>query len=115
MAKPVLILTPGAWLSPQIFNLLISKLTALEYCCLALPLQAVIQNPVVEDLQPYIDAVRSAMLKEFDSGNEIMMVAHSWSGIIVSGALVGLSKVEREKEGKSGGVVKLAFIYSFIP
>lgn len=44
-----------------------------------------------------------------------MRVAHSWSGIIVSGALDGLSKGQREKEGKKGGVVKLAFLCSFVP
>ena len=32
------------------------------------------------------------------------MVAHIWSGIIVSGALDGLAKAERAKEGKRDGV-----------
>jgi hypothetical protein len=31
------------------------------------------------------------------------------------GALVGLSKTEREKEGKKGGVVKLGYLCAFIP
>ena len=44
-----------------------------------------------------------------------MMVAHSWSGIVASGVLDGLSKGQREKEGKKGEVVKLAFLCSFVP
>ena len=33
----------------------------------------------------------------------------------MSAALDGLSKVERGKEGKKGGVVKLAYISAFVP
>ncbi|KAI9743528.1 MAG: hypothetical protein M1818_002842 [Claussenomyces sp. TS43310] len=115
MSKPVLIFTPGAWHSPEVFGIVISKLTALGYRCIALPLLAVGQKPAVRDLQPDIAAVREAVLRESDAGNDVMMVAHSWSGIVVADALEGLSKAEREKNGGKGGVVKLAFMCAFVP
>jgi hypothetical protein len=115
MSKPTLIFLPGAWHSPEIFNAVILKLSAHGYKSTALPLQAVIQKPAVKDLQPDIDALRSAVLKEADAGNDVMVVGHSWSSIIVCGALEGLSKEERKKGGKEGGVVKQAFLTGFIP
>jgi len=44
-----------------------------------------------------------------------MVVGHSWGGLIVCGGLEGLSKQERSKAGKKGGVVKLAFLAAFVP
>jgi hypothetical protein len=75
----------------------------------------VIQKPAVKDLQPDIDALRSAVLKKADAGNDVMVVGHSWSCIVVCGGLEGLSKEERKKEGKEGAVVKLAFLTGFVP
>jgi hypothetical protein len=54
-------------------------------------------------------------LKEADAGNDVMVIGHSWSSIIVCGGLEGLSKEERKKQGMEGGVVKLAFLTGFVP
>jgi surfactin synthase thioesterase subunit len=115
MSKPSLIFLPGAWHSPEVFDTLISKLSAHGYTFKALPLQAVIQNPAVKDLQPDINALRSAVLKEADAGNDVMVIGHSWGSIIVCGGLEGLSKEGRMKQGMEGGVVKLAFLTGFVP
>ena len=115
MSKPSLIFLPGAWHSPEIYDTIITKLNSYGYKSTALPLQAVIQKPAVNDLQPDINALRTAVLKEADAGNDVMVVGHSWGGLIVCGALEGLSKQERAKEGKTGGVVKLGFLAAFVP
>ena len=54
-------------------------------------------------------------MKESDAGNDIVVVGHSWGGIVVTGALDGLGKVQREQEGKSGGVFKIAYLCAFAP
>jgi surfactin synthase thioesterase subunit len=77
MSKPSLIFLPGACHSPEVFDTLISKLSAHSYTSKALPLQAVIQKPAVNDLQPDIDALQSAVLKEADAGNDVMVIGHS--------------------------------------
>jgi hypothetical protein len=43
-------------------------------------------------------------LKKADEGHDIVVVGHSWSGIIV-----------RAKEGKKSGVIHLAFVCTFVP
>ena len=113
-AKPVLIFTPGAWHTPEFFSEVFSKLEPLGYKCIGYPLLAAGHEPPVKDLQPDTDAVHKLVEKESDAGYDVVMVAHSWSGIIVSGALDGLSKVEREEAGLQGGVVRIAYISAFV-
>ncbi|KAJ5681902.1 alpha/beta-hydrolase [Penicillium maclennaniae] len=87
MSKPTFIFAPGAWYPPTAFNPLIEKLD--DYTCHTVAFPSIQQSTTVQDLQPDIDSVRT----------------------IVN----GLSKTEREKKGKKGGVVKLVFIAAFIP
>ena len=115
MAHPTLIFSPGAWHSPEVFEDVISKLKPHGYKCIALPLCAVVNKPAAVDLQPDIAAIRKAVISEIEAENDVVMIAHSWSGIFVSGALENLGKAQRENEGKKGGVVKLAFISAFLP
>jgi hypothetical protein len=68
----------------------------------------------VTSLDEDIAAVRSAVLTEVDAGKDVIVNAHSWAGIPVNSALDGLSKADREAEGKPGGVVKLTFVTSFV-
>lgn len=113
--KPVIIFTPGAWHTPEFFSEVFSKLEPLGYKCIGQSLLAVGHEPAVKDLQPDIDAIHKLVSDETDAGNDVVMVAHSWSGIIVSGALDGLGKAERQKEGKKGGVIRIAYISAFVP
>ncbi|KAK2746616.1 hypothetical protein FQN55_005604 [Onygenales sp. PD_40] len=115
MAKPTLIFTPGAWHSPECFGAVISKLEPLGYKCIGVSLKAVGHEPPVQTLQPDIDGLNAAVLDELQQGNDVMVVPHSWSGTVVTGALEGLGKADRERAGEKNGVVKLAYIAAFMP
>lgn len=99
MSKPTLVLIPGAWHSPEIYNGIISKLSVHGYRCLTVSLLAVGHEPAVPDLQPDIDNVHAVVLGEVGQGRDVVVVAHSWGGIVAGASLEGLSKVEREREG----------------
>lgn len=113
MSKPTFVLAPGAWYPPTAFNPLIEKLG--DYTCHTVAFPSIQQSTTVQDLQPDIDIVRTLVANEADAGKDVIVVLHSWAGLPVCSALDGLSKTEREKEGKTGGVVKLVFIAAFIP
>ena len=66
-------------------------------------------------LEPDIAALRAAVLKEVEEGPDAVVVGHSWSGIIVTGAMSGLGKRARKNEGEKGGVIRLAFMCAFVP
>ncbi|OJJ50753.1 hypothetical protein ASPZODRAFT_137895 [Penicilliopsis zonata CBS 506.65] len=115
MSKPTLIFTPGAWYPPTAFDPLIDRLRPHGYPCQTVAFPSIQQATVVTSLQPDIDAVRDAVEPAADAGQDVVVVAHSWSGMPVCSALDGLSKTERERNGKPGGVVKLVFISAFVP
>ncbi|KAA8647711.1 hypothetical protein EYZ11_000174 [Aspergillus tanneri] len=115
MAKPALIFAPGAWYPPTAFNPIIEKLTPHGYTCDTVAFPSIQQKPAVQDLHQDIDAVRSLVETKADAGKDVIVVSHSWSGLPVNSALDGLSKAEREQDGKAGGVIRLVFISAFIP
>lgn len=115
MSKPTLIFIPGAWHTPEAFKIIITRLSTHGYKCIPVSSLAAGHEPAVPDLQPDIDNVHRLVQDEVDNGHDVVVVAHSWSGIVASGALDGLSISEREKNGMNGGVVKLAYICAFIP
>ncbi|KAA8648627.1 uncharacterized protein ATNIH1004_004512 [Aspergillus tanneri] len=90
MAISTLILAPSAWYPPTAFNPIIEKLNPHGYVCHSIVFPSIQQTPAVEDLQPDRRRPNPA-------------------------PLAGPSKTDREKEGKTGGVVRLVFVTAFIP
>lgn len=114
MSKPQIVLIPGAWHTPECFELIIPKLEAAGYTVHSRQLPAVGNENPPEDLSQDIEAVRELVTKAIGSGNDVVVVPHSWSGIVVGSALTGYSKKEREAKGEKGGVVKGAYMCSFM-
>lgn len=115
MAKPTIVFAPGAWYPPTVFDGMTKKLNEHGYNCHTIAFPSIQQATTVQDLQPDIAAVRSIVEPEVNTGREVIIVSHSWSGLPVASALDGLGRIEREQEGLTGGVVKLVFIAAFIP
>ncbi|MBE7181472.1 MAG: hypothetical protein INR71_09735 [Terriglobus roseus] len=59
--------------------------------------------------------IHSELEKLADSGYDVLVNAHSYGGIPTSEALRGLSKAEREKAGKAGGVVRISYTAALTP
>lgn len=111
---PTIVFVPGAWHGPEFFGPVISILEPLGYKCVTVSMPAVGRTKPVDSLDEDIAVVRTAVMKELDAGLDVIMHAHSWAGIPVNSALDGLSKPERERDGKKGAVVKLTFVSSFV-
>lgn len=113
MSRPVIVFTHGAWHSPEYFDQVITLLEPLGYKCVRVSLPSVGRLPATTSLDEDITVIRDAVLAELDGGNDVVLHAHSWGGLPTCSALDGLSKAEREIEGKHG-VVKLTFVASFV-
>ena len=50
-----------------------------------------------------------------DAGKSIVMVTHSYGGIVGSESTKGLGKSEREAASKPGGITRLLYITSLVP
>jgi pimeloyl-ACP methyl ester carboxylesterase len=114
--KPTLIIVHGAWHRPSHFELLISGLESYGYKVLAPALPSVDRIPhhVCPDSTEDIAAVRAAILPEIEGGNQVILVPHSYGGIPASGAVEGLDRQTRQRDGKSGGVIAIAALTSFV-
>ena len=65
----------------------------------------------------YDDAavIRQVAAKLADEGKDVVLVGHSYGGVPATEAIKGISKAEREKEGKKGGVVRVAYMTCLVP
>jgi hypothetical protein len=111
---PTIVFVPGACHTPEFFGPVISILEPLGYKCVTVSMPAVGKTKPVDSLDEDIAAIRTVVLKELDAGLDVIMNVHSWGGIPTNSALDGLSKAEREKDGKTGAVVKMTFVASFV-
>jgi hypothetical protein len=50
-----------------------------------------------------------------DEGKDVILVGHSYGGVPVTQSAKGLGTKERQKQGKTGGIVNLAYITSLVP
>ena len=50
-----------------------------------------------------------------DAGKSIVMVTHSYGGIVGTESTKSLAKTEREVAGKVGGIIRLLYITSLVP
>lgn len=50
-----------------------------------------------------------------DRGEDVLLITHSYGGTPATESVRGLTKKERKKQGKHGGVVGLAYMNSLVP
>ena len=113
-SKPTLLLIPGAWHTASAYSLLIPPLTQHSYPVQALTLPSVGSNPPPTSIGPDIQHIRNALIPLLDESKDVIVVMHSYGGIPGGSAVKGLSRKEREGEGKKGGVVALVYICAWI-
>jgi pimeloyl-ACP methyl ester carboxylesterase len=76
------------------------------------PSELLLPNPLEAD----VAALRVVLTEYIESkGLDIVLVAHSYGGVVSLLAAAGLWKSTREKQGKKGGVAKIALIAAAIP
>ncbi|KAF2710986.1 alpha/beta-hydrolase [Pleomassaria siparia CBS 279.74] len=114
MPKPHIVFLPGAWHSAEGYYAVMSKLEEAGYSVHSRPLPGVgMYNPPV-DLVDDIAATQEIVNEAIGDGNDVIVIPHSWPGIVVGSALVGYGKKQREERGQKGGVVRGAYMCSFI-
>ncbi|KAJ6195051.1 hypothetical protein J3E72DRAFT_387728 [Bipolaris maydis] len=65
----------------------------------------------------YADAryINEHVEKLADEGKEVVLVAHSYGGVPATESLKGVTKKEREQQGKPGGVVRIGYLTALAP
>lgn len=115
MVKPQIFLVPGPWHGPEFMSVVATKLEALGYKIHARQFPAVGLSSPPKDLSEDIAALRDLVDLAIDNANGVIVICHSWGGIVTDSELVGWSKSERAAQGKKGVVVRVGYLSAFMP
>ncbi|KAI9041120.1 alpha/beta hydrolase [Aspergillus affinis] len=107
------VLVPGAWHLPTCFDQLRQELHALGVASVA------VANPSVEDCQPPknlthdVAHLHAVLARLADEGKQITLVAHSYGGVVASGAAQGLGLAQRQAVAQQGGIARVLYLGAF--
>ena len=117
-----MLIIPAASALPKTYETVVKAVSAHGYSIEALHIPSVGletgdgaregEPPTMYDDAKFI-AARVAGLA--DAGNDVLLITHSYGGVPATEVVRGLSKAERGKHGKEGGIVGLAYMTSLVP
>ncbi|KAI0874492.1 Alpha/beta hydrolase fold-1 [Hypoxylon argillaceum] len=117
--KPVIVLCPGAWCAPEYFQFTTDILTKAGYTCLAVALPSVGSElrpkdapPITQGLQTDAKAVRDIVIPQLDAGHDVVVVCHSYGGVVTSEAVKGLDRASRGPD--TGAVIHLVYVAALV-
>jgi pimeloyl-ACP methyl ester carboxylesterase len=116
MPKPTIAIASGAWSKGLAFTKLTEHLTADGYEVTAL------DNPSVGRRDPDPPATladdvanfRNAITKLVDDGKDVVVIAHSYGGMVATEGAKDLSKEDRKAAGSEGGIVCLLYLAGIV-
>ena len=110
--SPVLVLVPGAFGTPSGFDKLLPYLRdaglsthpgAYPSCNAADPTSATCQADIAS-------LRNDTLLPLIHEGRHVVVVAHSYGGVVAGGAAKGLDKQTRETQKQAGGIIGLIYV-----
>ena len=113
--KPAILLVHGAWHVPEHYSDFVQHLqhAGFEVCCPLLPTCDEAKRPT-SDMFADAQVVRDKVLSLVDQSREVIMLLHSYGGVVGTEAAKGLSANERATRGLEGGIVHLIYMCGFM-
>lgn len=113
MSNQIFVFSLGAWIVPTVFDATRSHLESLGFpsACPAHP--SIGAEPPSLTLEDDVESLRGVMTAYVDEGRDVIVVAHSYGGVVASSAVEGLTKTARVEAGKPGGVIKVIYVAAF--
>jgi pimeloyl-ACP methyl ester carboxylesterase len=109
-SRPTLILIPGSWHRPICYDPII-KLLEPKFRCVAVPLPSTANNPEAS-FKDDLDVARDAISVETSNGRNVVVIAHSYGGMVGNSAIKGFTKPKDTDNSQSGYVIGLILIAS---
>ncbi|KAF4981772.1 hypothetical protein FZEAL_2494 [Fusarium zealandicum] len=113
-SNPIIVFAPGAWHTPDCFDLVRNALHARGWSTEAVAYPSVGAEPPVKGLADDAAALRSTLQGLVDQGSQIVLVVHSYGGLVGANAVEGLGYQQRKAQGLSGGVVMFVYLAAFV-
>ncbi|KAI1413717.1 alpha/beta-hydrolase [Hypoxylon sp. FL1857] len=120
MPKPSILLVPGSFSLPEFYDNILNAVRARGYEIKGLhyPSVGLKAGPRPGELPSmYDDAafIAKEVASLADEGKDIVLIGHSYGGVPLTQSTKGVTKVERQKQGKKGGIVRLAYMTALVP
>ncbi|ORX38704.1 Alpha/beta hydrolase fold-1 [Kockovaella imperatae] len=115
LSKPTILVIHGSWHVPAHYEPLVQsfKSQGFEAVCPRLPSFAA--KPHI-GLREDVRAIQAALEELVEAGQDILVLAHSYGGVVTSQAVTREYDVQtRMVKGLKGGVVGLVFMATFLP
>ena len=112
--KPTIVLIHRTWHVPEHYKRLTSALQTVgfETKCPHLPTCSDIR-PASATLENDVSTAREVIEPLVSTGQNVVVIAHSYGGVVASNTLFGLSMQERASNGLAGGVSHLFYMTAF--
>lgn len=110
---PTILFTPGAWHGTWAFDTVRSELEALGYPTDAVALPSVGSSNSSVGIADDAAALASELATLTDAGKNVVMVVHSYGGMVGSAAVEGYGYSDRTAAGLDGGVIMLVYLTAF--
>lgn len=114
--KPSIIIIPGSFSGPDLYTTLGSQLEGQGYEVFVGTLQSASRTPPKKGATMKEDAAYFRGIAELlaSQGKDVVVLGHSYGGIVATECVKGVTKTEREAQGKTGGVVKVLYLASVV-
>lgn len=107
-SRPTVIFVTGAWHKPHLYAGLLDGLKKTSFPVVAPCLPSI--GGTCDNFDDDVHIIRKAIADEVSQGHEIVMLMHSYGGMVGSAAVQGYSKQEIHR---GGGVVRMIYLAAF--
>ncbi|CRG92405.1 hypothetical protein PISL3812_09464 [Talaromyces islandicus] len=115
-SKPSIVIIPGSFSGPELYTILGSQLVGHGYEVFVGALQSASHTPPERPATMKEDAAYFRGIAEFlaSQGKDVVVLGHSYGGIVATECVKGVTRAERKEQGKPGGVVRVVYLASVI-
>ncbi|KAL6412115.1 hypothetical protein AUP68_04498 [Ilyonectria robusta] len=113
-SKPTILLAPGAWHTADCFDVVRDALHARGWSTEAVDYPSVGAEPPNKGLSDDAAALRTAAERLVGAGKQIVLVVHSYGGLVGANAVQGLGYQQRLKQGLPGGIIMFVYLAAFV-
>ncbi|KAF2095558.1 alpha/beta-hydrolase [Rhizodiscina lignyota] len=111
--KPIILIVPGAWHAVEHYNPVIGLLQAAGYTVKGETMPSASEVPT-QSFDADVALVRYEILNEIERSRDVLLLAHSFGGLIAGEASKGFTRKEREAMGREGCVVGIVYMAAFV-
>ncbi|CEI62218.1 hypothetical protein FVEN_g10284 [Fusarium venenatum] len=112
--KPRIVLAAGAWHLASCYDALREALHSRGWKTDSVDYPSVGAEPPTKGLDDDAAALRSVIERLADDGEQIVLVVHSYGGLVGANAVKGLGYHQRREQGLPGGVIMYVYMAAFV-